>query len=131
MATVLNASPVRLGAARAGEVDTRGIDFTAALVSGDTIASITSVTIARRDGVTAGSNDLTITPSGLVSPWLAPNAAGVANMIVGWWQGSGATIAGTITAPTPVDYQGTVTVVTTEGRTMVRDFYVLVVPGLG
>lgn len=131
MTTVLNAAPVRLGATRSGETDTRGIDFTNAMVAGDTLASITSVTVLRRDGVTIGANDLTITPNGSVAPFILPNSTNIAGMVASWWQTSGASIAGTVTAPTPIDYQGTVKVVTTQGRTMVRDFYIVVVPGLG
>lgn len=43
----------------------------------------------------------------------------------------GSAIAGAILAPTPVDYQGTVTAVTVLGRTLVRAFYIVAVQGLG
>lgn len=135
MATVvLSGPPVRLGASRAGEKDTRGLDYTNVfqnLAVGDSVASVTSVTIARRDGVTLGSNDVIITPSGAVGPFILPNAAGVPNMMVAWWIGSNAALAGTVVAPAPVDYQGTVTAVSALGRTLIRDFYIIAVPGLG
>jgi hypothetical protein len=124
-------TPVRLDATRAGEKDTRGLNFTNILPPGDTLASITSIAVVRRDGVSIGADDLTITPSGAVGPFIDASATGIAAVVAGWWHGSGATIAGTPIAPTPVDYQGTVTVVSTLGRTIVRDFYILVVPGLG
>lgn len=128
---VLNAVPVPLGATRAGETDTRGIDFTNALPAGDLVASITSVTIARVDGQTIGANDVTITPNGAVAPFIGPSILGVANLSVNWWLNSGATIAGTIQAPTPVAYQGTVKAVSVAGRSIVRDFSIIAVPGLG
>lgn len=128
---VLNATPVRLGATRAGEEDTRGLDFTSALPFGDTLASITSVTVLRRDGVTIGGNDVTITPNGAPNPWITANSNGIAGTVANWWHNSGSTIAGTVTAPSPVDYQGTVTAVSVAGRIMVRDFLIVAVPGLG
>lgn len=135
MATVvLSGPPVRLGASRAGETDTRGLDYTNVfqnLAAGDSLASITSVTLARRDGVTIGVNDLVITPGGTVSPFINSNPAGTPNMVAAWWLASNAALAGTVIAPAPVDYQGTATVLTTNGRTLIRDFYILVVPGLG
>lgn len=131
MTTVLNAVPVRLGATRAGETDTRGLDFTDAMPAGDTISTITSVTILRRDGATIGANDVTITPNGAVAPWIGPNEVGIAGTTVNWWLNSGASIAGTILAPAPVDYQGTATAVTIAGRNLMRDFYIVAVPGLG
>ena len=129
--TTLNAAPVRLGASRAGETDTRGIDFSLAMVPGDTLASVTSVTVVRMDGQSTGPNDLTITPSGAVGPFIGTNAAGFPATVVAWWIGSGTNIAGTPVVPTPVDYQGTVKAVTTLGATLIRDFYLMVVPGLG
>lgn len=131
MTTVLNGPPVRVGATRAGELDTRGIDFTNALPLGDIIASVTSVTIVRRDGISTGANDVTITPNGAPAPWITANSLGVAGMVVNWWHNSGPLIAGTVVAPTPVDYQGTVTAVSTAGRSVVRDFLIVAVPGLG
>lgn len=132
MSATLSASPVRIGASRAGETDTRGLNFTNVLAPGDslTLASL-AVTIVRKDGVPVGGNDLTITPSGAVPPWLEASPTGIPGVVVAWWQKSGPAIAGTPAAPTPVDYQGTVSVTTTLGRTLVRDFAILVVPGLG
>lgn len=127
----MTATPVRLDATRAGETDTRGLNFTNVLAPGDMLASVTSVTVARRDSVTIGASDLTITPAGAVSPWVESSSTGIVDVVIGWWQNSGPSIAGTGAAPTPIDYQGTAKVVTTLGRTIVRDFYIMVVPGLG
>lgn len=114
-------TPVRLDAMRAGAIDTRGLDLTAALlIEGDTVASVSSVTVARRDNVTIGANDLTITPAGKASPW----ASGVT---ANWWQTSGASIA----AAGAVDYLLKITVVTTAGRTLPIDAYQLVSPLIG
>lgn len=131
MSQTLNAAPARLGAMRAGELAARGHDYTYAMaVSGDTIASITSVTVVRRDGVTIGVNDLTITPSGTQPPWTTAVAFGQPSSpgyVVNWWQTSGSAIA----TPTSVDYQITIKCVTTLGATLIRDCYQLVVSGLG
>lgn len=131
MSQTLNALPARLGAMRAGEEITRGLDFTDALdPSNDTIASITSVTVVRRDSVTIGVNDLTITPGGTQSPWVTAVAFGqpfTPGLVVNWWQTSGPSIA----ALANVDYQITIKCVTTSGAILIRDCYQLVVSGLG
>jgi len=131
MSQSLMAPPARLGAMRQGDVDTRGLDLTndLALVS-DKIASITSVTVARRDGNAIGANDLTITPGGYQPPWLTAVAYGVPatpGLVVNWWQTSGPAIANS----GAVDYQITITAVTTAGRDLIRDCYCAVVSGLG
>lgn len=121
-----DAPPKRIGATRAGEEDTRGLDFSNVLPAGASIATITSITVTRRDGVSVGSNDLTI----LTQPWITNNAYG--NPIqINWWHTSDPSIAGTDLVPTPVDYKGTVVALTSLGHPIIRDFYILVVPGLG
>jgi len=131
MSQTLNAPPVRLGAMREGEEITRGIDLTDALeLINDTIASVTSVTVVRRDNVTPGVNDLTITPGGTQAPWITAVPYGPlasTGFVVNWWQACGASIAAT----GAVDYQITIVVATTAGRNVIRDCYQLVVSGLG
>lgn len=126
-----NARPLRLGALRAGEIDTRGIDFTENLtLIGDAIVSVTSVVASRVDGGTMGVNDLTITPIGAVNPWITDAAYGKQSTlgpVVNWWQSAGASIA----TPNDVDYKITIKAVTATNRNIIRDCYQLVVSGLG
>lgn len=125
--TVLNpsfvglfASPQRMGATRAGETVSRGADFSNALAVNDTIASVTSVTVARRDGVAITTGGMVITPAGAPAPWIVGNS-------VNWWHQTGATSLNA----TPIDYVVTITVITASGEDIVRDLYILEVPGLG
>lgn len=118
--SLLNPQPQRLGAFRFGTVDTRAYDFFPDLGAlDDPIASITSVTVARRDGQAIGAMDLMITPPGKMAPWLDETG-----YVVNWWQSAG---AGT----SDVDYIITVSVESVGGRTVVHDCYQLVVIGLG
>lgn len=128
-ATALSTNvPIRLDVMREGATDTRGLDLTLALqVEADTIASISSVTVSRRDGVSTGQNDLAITPFGFLAPWIAANSAGIAGKTVNWWQSAGASIAATA----PVDYQITVSFTTVAGRQLSYDAYQMVTPTIG
>jgi hypothetical protein len=118
--TILNPLPERLGAMRAGALDTRGDDLTLAVSPvSDSLTSV-SITVARRDGVAMGANDLTVTPPLYPPPWIT-------GFVVNWWQSSGAAIA----RSGPVDYQITITAQTAAGRIVVHDLYQLVTAALG
>lgn len=131
MSQSLMTQPVRLGATRQGDADTRGIDLTIDLSPlSDDIVAITSVTISRRDGNAIGANDLQI-PTGYAAPWLTAIQNGLpttAGFVVNWWQASN---AGLLVGGAAVDYQITVVVQTANGRILVRDCYCAVVAGLG
>lgn len=123
---IINPPPERLPALRAGEVDTRGVNMKAVLVDAsallnDTLATISTVTVARVDGNTLGGNDLSITPAGK-----GPPAIDTTGYIVSWWETAGAALAGV-----PVDYQITITALTTGGRTVIIDLYQLVSAKVG
>lgn len=116
----LNAAPQRLGATRAGETVSRGADFSNAMAIGDTILSVGSATVTRRDGQNLGPHDLSITPLTAPGPWVIGNS-------VNWWVQSGATIA----AAGPIDYIVTIAVITAAGETIIRDCYIMVEGALG
>ena len=115
-------TPVRLEPLRAGTTDTRGLNLASALAAeGDTIASITGISVARRDNRPIGTGDLSITPAGFAAPWIASGTT------VNWWQGAGASIA----AAAAIDYVISVSFLTTQGRPLIYDAYQLVTPALG
>lgn len=98
-------------------IDTRGIDlFTVLSPLGDTVASVSSVLVARADGLPLTTYDLTTLPPGYANPWISANAAGVPAIAVSWWQQ-----VGTFTQIAPSDcnevtYFLTVNLITTAGR---------------
>lgn len=111
---VYNPLPGRWGALRAGDTDTRTKQFGPDLIPiQDTIASISSVTITRQDGVTMGGSDLAI----LQSPALDSAALNVT-----LWLGGG--IAG-------VTYNVEIVVATAASRTLARDTLILVMAERG
>lgn len=119
----LHPPPERLVALRAGEADTRGISVKNTLADvGDTIASITSIAVARRDGATIGSGDLAIPPAGYAGPALDGSG-----LVVTWWQGASAAIV----ASGDVDYHILVTLRTVGGRAICIDLYQLVSATVG
>jgi len=124
-------TPIRLPSMIQGSNDTRGIDtFPSLRIEGDTVVSITGITVTRRDGTATGDNDLKITPQGFAAPWIAasPNPnANSALTVVNWWQGAGASIA----AAGAVDYELQVSFLTTAGRPLIYTAYQLVSPTLG
>jgi hypothetical protein len=121
--------PIRLEVMRQGTADTRGIDMTLPLsIESDTVNTISSITVARRDGLTITSSDLTCNPTGYAAAWIASNSANVAGKVPSWWQMAGPSIA---TGTTGVDYQITVTMMTVGGRTLVYDAYQMVTPSIG
>jgi len=100
-------------------VDARGLDLFALLSPlGDTIASISSVTVTRQDGLPVGVGDLLITPPNTINPWISANAAGVAAMAVNWFQGVG-TLAQISPSGIDVTYLLMVSLVTIAGRRLV------------
>jgi len=113
---------------REGTTDTRGLDLSLVLLEeSDSVASITGITVVRRDGNVIGPNDLAITPSGFAPPWITTNGSNVAGQVINWWQGCGPMIAATA----PVDYQITVSFTTTAGRLLAYDAYEAVTPTIG
>lgn len=122
-------TPVRLeDVMRDATVDTRGLNLAPALDEvGDSVATISSVTVARVDKLPVTAIDLSISPVGYVTPWISANADGLLASAINWWQGvgAGATIDG------DVDYRITVAFVTTGGRNLRYDALQLVSATVG
>ena len=116
-------TPVQLNDMRQSTIDARGIDLTCALTPGDTVYSITSITVRRYDGQPIGSNDLSISPAGFSAPWITANSQGVANLVINWFQSVGA--AGSVL------YVVTVSFVASSGTPLIYDCYQYVSATLG
>jgi len=113
--TFLNPPLPQQPAFRVGSTDGRFYDLTPDLSPlGITVASITSVTVARVDGAPIGAGDLTISTT-------TPPYLDTTKLIVNWWQIDGL----------PTLYQITVTVTTSDGRTLIYDCLQLVTLQLG
>ena len=97
--------------------DVRGIDLFAVLSPlGDTVASVSSVLVARTDGLPLTTYDLTTLPPGYAPPWVSVNAAGVPAMAVSWWQQVGTFAQIAPSDCNEVTYLLTVNLITTAGR---------------
>lgn len=100
-------------------IDTRGLNLYPSLFpAGDTVNSITGITVTRCDELPMGPGDLAITPSGYPAPWISPNAAGVTAMAINWWQqvGTAAQVLNGAQSFNEVEYLITVSFNTTGGR---------------
>lgn len=116
--------------------DTRELDLYQALrLVDDTIATVTSVTIARHDGAVLTADDLKIEASPV--PVKDMDALGHADTVVIWWQTAGpiAEFPNDLLDDTDtsggVDYRITVAFVTTSGRILAYDAYQLVMASVG
>lgn len=111
-----NPPPERIGSLRAGDTDSRYLNFTPYLGPlSDTIVAINSVTVSRRDGATLSGSDLQV----MTSPNPALDAT---RLFVIWWLTGGIV---------DVDYEVSVSVISAQGRTLVRDAYIRVMAALG
>jgi hypothetical protein len=121
---------------RNNTTDTREIDLYPALrLVGDTIDTITGVTVARHDGKILVDDDLRILDS--PAPIKDMDALGHADSVIIWWQSVGAIadfpndLIDTTDTSGGVDYRITVDFVTTTGRVLKYDLYQLVMASVG
>ena len=123
--------PLVLAPMCVSNTDTRSLDFYRSLfLVNDSISSVMSITATRLDGLPLTSYDLLITPPNTQSPWVSPNAAGVANMAVNWWQSVG-TLQQISVDGCNVTYLLVVTVTTAMGRTITVTASQLISPVIG
>jgi hypothetical protein len=116
----LRPPPVRLGALRAGDLDTRGFNLAPDLSpAGATVAEIESIVVRRLDGEPISTGDLTVTPSGSDDPYLSSNS-----LVIYWWCTSDDALP-------ERDYGIALTFTTSLGQRLTRDLLQLVVPRMG
>ena len=125
----------QIGDHREGEIDAYFYDLAGILgPDADPIASITSVTIVRVTGSPV-SGDLAPTPVGYMAPWSTTSPPEspffgrypTLSTCVNWWASAGSDIAASGT----VQYRGTVSIMTSSGRVIERDWYQNVVAVAG
>lgn len=121
---------------RNNTTDTREVDLYPALkLVGDSIDTITDVTVARLDAGGMGTDDLKIETD--PPPLKDMDTAGHADSVIIWWQTAGAIadFPSDLTDPQDtsggVDYRITVAFVTTSGRILKYDLYQLVAASVG
>lgn len=92
VAPMSSALPIQLADMRQSTTDNRSIDLTQALTPGDTVASITAITVVRFDGQTIviPGPDLAISPDGFPAPSIVANWLGTAGLAINWYQSVGA-----------------------------------------